>query len=34
VPKLVALAMNLRHSMSTMLLSDSLTPKTHPWNQT
>jgi len=30
VPKLVALAMTLRHSISVMFSSDSLTPKTYP----
>jgi len=34
VPELVAIAMTLRHSISAMSSSDSLTPKTHPWNQT
>jgi len=32
VPKLVAMATTLRHSISTMFSSDSLTAKTHPIN--
>jgi len=34
VPKLVAMATTLRHSISSMSSSDSLTPITHPQNQT
>jgi len=34
VPKLVAMATFLRPSMSDMSSLDSLTPKTHPYNQT
>jgi len=34
VPKLVAMATTLRHSISAMSSSDNLTPKTHSYNQT
>ena len=34
VSKLVAVATTLRHTISDISSSDSLTPTTHPWNQT